>query len=133
MGKSFLIDTNVVIDFSHGIFSEESKNFVARILNKDPIISVITQIELLGFSIVPPQIEQFVYYSSIFGISDSIIEKTIEIRKSYRIKLPDAIIAATAMVNDLILLTRNVADFKNIENLKVINPHEIDDTKSSIF
>ena len=123
MGTSFLIDTNVVIDFSQGIFSEKSKNFVANILNKEPIISAITQIELLGFSVVSPQIESFVRYTSIIGINESVIEKTIEIRKHYRIKLPDAIIAATALTNNLTLLTRNIADFKNIENLNVINPH----------
>ena len=53
-----------------------------------------------------------------------IIEKTIEIRKSYRIKLPDAIIAATAFVHNLTLLTRNISDYKNIEELSVINPHD---------
>ena len=125
MGKSFLIDTNVVIDFSHGIFSEKSKDFVAGILNKEPIISAITQIELLGFSVVSPQIESFVRYTSIIGINDSVIEKTIEIRKHCRIKLPDAIIAATALTNHLTLLTRNIADFRNIENLNIVNPHEI--------
>ena len=123
MGTSFLIDTNVVIDFSHGLFSEKSKNFVASILNREPIISAITQIELLGFSVVSPQIESFVHYTSIIGINDSVIEKTIEIRKRYRIKLPDAIIAATALTNNLTLLTRNVADFRSIDNLNVINPH----------
>ena len=126
MGKSFLIDTNVIIDFSHGIFSEKSKNFVASILNKAPIISAITQIELLGFSVVSPQIESFVRYTSIIGINDSVIEETIRIRKYCRIKLPDAIIAATALTNNLTLLTRNMADFINIENLNVINPHEIE-------
>ena len=125
MGKSFLIDTNVIIDFSHGIFSEKSKDFVANILNKEPIISAITQIELLCFSVVPPQIESFVHFTAIIGINDSVIEKTIEIRKRYRIKLPDAIIASTALVNNLTLLTRNVADFKGIEDLSVVNPHEI--------
>ena len=125
MGKSFLIDTNVVLDFSHGIFSEKSKNFVANILNREPIISAITQIELLGFSVVPPQIESFVRYTSIVGINERVIEKTIEIRKHCRIKLPDAIIAATALTNNLTLLTRNMTDFRNIENLNVVNPHEI--------
>jgi predicted nucleic acid-binding protein len=125
MGKRFLIDTNVVIDFSHGIFSEKSKNFVANILNKEPIISAITQIELLSFSVVPPQIESFVRYTSIIGINDSVIGETIKIRKNCRIKLPDAIIAATALVHDLTLLTRNITDFKNIENLNVVNPYEI--------
>jgi len=126
MGKSFLIDTNVIIDFSNGIFSEKSKKIVAGILNMEPIISAITKIELLGFSVVPSQIESFVRYTSIIGISDSVIEKTIEIRKHYRIKLPDAIIAATALTNNLTLLTRNIADFRNIENLNVVNSHEIE-------
>ena len=125
MGTNFLIDTNVVIDFSHGIFSEKPKNFVANVLNKEPIISAITQIELLGFSVVPPQIESFVHYTSIIGINNSVIEKTIEIRKRYRKKLPGAIIAATALVNNLTLLTRNIADFKDIENLNIVNPHEV--------
>jgi len=125
MGKNFLIDTNVVIDFSHGIFLENSKKFVAEILNKKPIISAVTQIELLGFSVVPPQIEKFVRYASIFGINNKVIQKTIEIRKQYHIKLPDALIAATAIVYNLILLTRNVNDFKNIDKLSIVNPHEL--------
>ena len=48
--------------------------------------------------------------------------KTAEIRKAHKLKLPDAIIAATALVYDLTLLSRNVADFKNIVGLKMINP-----------
>jgi len=124
MGQRFLIDTNVVIDFSHGIFSANAKKFVANILNNEPIISAITKIELLGFSFVPSQIENFVHYASVIGVNDSIIDKTIEIRKHCRIKLPDAIIAATALVHDLTLLTRNITDFRNVQNLNVINPHD---------
>ncbi|MBS1751893.1 MAG: hypothetical protein JST63_18485 [Bacteroidetes bacterium] len=45
-------------------------------------------------------------------------------RKTYNIKLPDAIIAATALSYELILITRNTIDFKNINNLKLINPWE---------
>jgi len=41
-----------------------------------------------------------------------------------RIKLPDAIIAATALVHNLPLLTRNVADFQAITTLVVLNPHD---------
>jgi predicted nucleic acid-binding protein len=40
-------------------------------------------------------------------------------------KLPDAIIAATALVYDLTLITRNTSDFKNMEGLKVINPFDL--------
>ncbi|HVU55382.1 MAG TPA: hypothetical protein VHD83_10020 [Puia sp.] len=47
--------------------------------------------------------------------------KTVALRKNNKIKLPDAIIAATAIVNGLTLLTRNVADFQNISDLSFIN------------
>jgi len=44
--------------------------------------------------------------------------------KSKKIKLPDAIIAATAIVNNLVIITRNEKDFKNIENLEYLNPYK---------
>lgn len=43
----------------------------------------------------------------------------------HKTKLPDAIIAATALVYDLILITRNTADFKSIDGLKVVDPHSL--------
>ena len=45
----------------------------------------------------------------------------IEIRKIHRIKLPDAIIAATAIIYNMTVITRNVFDFKNIDGLTVLN------------
>ena len=67
----------------------------------------------------------FVNYSTVYGCEESIIMKTIEIRKQYKLKLPDAFIAATALVNNLTLLTRNLKDFKNIASLAVIDPHTL--------
>jgi len=52
--------------------------------------------------------------------------RTAEIRKSHLIKLPDAIIiAATALVYKLILITRNIEDYKDIEGLEIINPWKL--------
>jgi predicted nucleic acid-binding protein len=50
--------------------------------------------------------------------------KTADIRKNHKIKLPDAIIASTALVYDFILITRNTKDFKDIEGLELINPFD---------
>ncbi|MDQ8004032.1 MAG: hypothetical protein REI64_04465 [Pedobacter sp.] len=50
------------------------------------------------------------------------ITKTISIRKTKKIKLPDALLAATAIINDFTLLTRNVDDFVGIDDLKIENP-----------
>ena len=89
---------------------------------------MITEIELLCWK-TPTQkdievLHNFINYALVFELEKEIKLKTAEIRKTHKSKLPDAVIAATALVYDLILLTRNVSDFKNIDELKLINPHE---------
>ncbi|MEO6638846.1 MAG: type II toxin-antitoxin system VapC family toxin [Ginsengibacter sp.] len=91
-------------------------------------MSVITKIEVLRFNTTIPTykiLENFISICNVITIDDPVVDKTIELCKLYKIKLPDAIIAATAAVNNLMLLTRNVNDFKSINRLNIINPHEI--------
>ncbi len=58
-------------------------------------------------------------------MDENIVNYVIETRNKKKIKLPDAIVYATASINDLDLITINVDDFKNMEkNIKVINPFE---------
>lgn len=57
-------------------------------------------------------------------LTDAIIEQTILIRQNKKIKLGDAIIAATARVRNLEVLTHNIADFINIDGVKVSDPLE---------
>ena len=70
-------------------------------------------------------LQDFINNATVFGLEESIIVKTIAIRKNYGIKLPDAIIAATALTHGLILMTRNTKDFVTILDLEVLNPHEL--------
>ncbi len=67
----------------------------------------------------------FIEITSILPIDDIVIEKTIGIRQVKKIGLGDAIIAATALANNLILLSRNTSDFKEIEGLKVIDLYKV--------
>ncbi len=60
--------------------------------------------------------------AKVFDLTNNIVDASIEIRKNNKTKLPDAIIAATALVNDLCLITRNISDFKNIDGLELLNP-----------
>jgi predicted nucleic acid-binding protein len=60
------------------------------------------------------------------GTNGNEIFITINICRQSKIKLPDAIIAAIALVHNLTLLTRNVSDFKNISKLIYMNPWEIE-------
>lgn len=94
-----------------------------------PAVSVITEIELLCWKTANNQdlsiLKKFITDIHVFELDKSIKLQTVKIRKTYNIKLPDAIIAATAFANDVILLTRNIKDFKKVRKLKVINPFEI--------
>lgn len=125
MAKKYLIDTNVVIDFSEGRIPTRGRVFVAQVIDTEPIISVINKIELLGFSIVTTEIEELIDASTILDLSDDVVNKTIDIRKKSKLKLPDAIIAATASVHGLTILSRNVKDFERIQDLSVIDPYTL--------
>lgn len=56
---------------------------------------------------------------------EDIVNQTIAIRKQHKVKTPDANIAATAIVWGFTLITRNIRDFKNIQGLQLVNPHEL--------
>ena len=60
----------------------------------------------------------------VIGFSEEIVSKTIELKSKYNLKLADTIIAATAMVNELVLCTRNLKDFNKIRKLKLYNPFD---------
>jgi predicted nucleic acid-binding protein len=68
-------------------------------------------------------LHNFIYQTSVIELERDIKLKTADIRKNHRIKLPDAIIAATAAVYQLSLITRNSKDFENISDLIIINPY----------
>jgi len=67
-------------------------------------------------------LKNFINDALVIELEQPIKLKTADIRKAHRIKLPDAIIAATALVYDLTLLSRNLSDFGGISGLKIINP-----------
>lgn len=69
--------------------------------------------------------QSFVQSVEVLPLDEPVIQQTILLRQQHRIKLPDAIIAATALAHDLPLLTRNTSDFRAVPELQVLNPHEV--------
>ena len=126
MESRFLLDTNSVIYYTNDDLPQKTSDFLDKEIPKGIYLSVISEIELLGFNAASKQealvIESFVVGSSVIPLIRPIILKTIDIRKAYKIKLPDAIIAATALVYDFTLISRNDEDFRKITGLKYINP-----------
>jgi|SRR3989304_5541185 len=125
MGKEYLIDTNSVIDYLDNKLPEKANVLIDGIDSK---ISVITRMELLAWPGASEQqifiLNEFINASEVFALEEPVILKAIEIRKAHKTKLPDAIIAATALVNELTIITRNTKDFDKIEGLEVVNPYD---------
>ena len=129
MGKRYLLDSNTVIDFIARLYPENASERLNSIIDKEINVSVITQIEVLSFN--PDKDDNYAVLidffeaATIYELSSEIVSQTILLRQRKRIKLPDAIIAATALVNGFVLISRNTKDFKNIKGLDVLNPYEI--------
>ncbi|HET7117836.1 MAG TPA: type II toxin-antitoxin system VapC family toxin [Hanamia sp.] len=125
MGEKFLIDTNVLIGYVGKTLPGKAQKTLARIIDEEFNISFINKIEVLGHPSADKELREFIDLANMYDVTDAIIEKTIEIRKLHKTKLPDAIIAATALISNLTLTTRNISDFKNIPGLKLMNPWEL--------
>ena len=124
MGQKYFLDSNVIIDYLAGKLSDSGMKLVSNIVDQTPNISVISQIEILRFNDTPENeaiLENFINSSIIYPLSNSIVKRTIEVCKQMKIKLPDAVIAATALLEDFTLVTRNIDDFQNIPNLKLLD------------
>jgi hypothetical protein len=116
-GINYLVDTNFLIHLS-----EEDK-IVIPFLDDNISISYITELELLGvFSISKEQLknaQNLINDCIVLEMNSQIKQKVISLKQSYKIKLPDAIIAATAIVYNLPFITSD-ADFKKIKELQLI-------------
>ena len=129
MAERYLIDTSGVIKYLNITFPPDGINFLNIILEKESVISFISEIELQAWDPVDPDdmkiYHSFISKSIVFGVKDDVIKETIRIRKTYKLKLPDALIAATAIINDMILIADNDKDFAAVDELKYINPKRL--------
>jgi predicted nucleic acid-binding protein len=129
MGQRFIIDSNVLIDYTALRLPQKGSDFVEHIFNTDFLISVAVKIEVLGFNDAPAimaNMEEFVNTATVLPLDEAVTQQTILLRRQYKkLKLGDAIIAATALVYNLTLITRNTSDFKNIDGFKMVNPFDM--------
>ena len=126
MAATYLMDSNVLIDYTGRKFSGVPEQKLDAIFDDAFYFSIISKMEVLGYN-APAEILQnlsdFLATGEMLNISDEVANQTILIRRLLpQIKLPDVIIAASALANNHTLLTRNIDDFKNIPGLHLENP-----------
>ncbi|MDA0839937.1 MAG: type II toxin-antitoxin system VapC family toxin [Planctomycetota bacterium] len=125
---SHVCDSNILIYYLNSFLDTTAREVVDAAIEGGAVISVITRIETLGWQghDTPSfqEAEDLIQLFEIEPLTNSIVNETIRIRQQHNLKLPDAIIAATAIHLDLPLMTRNVSDFAKITSLRCVNPFE---------
>lgn len=116
---NLLVDTNILLYLLNG----DEK--ISTILSQSVVhISFITELELLCYPNLKEKesaaIHSLLAESKIYDINSQIKKNCIKIRKAYRLKLPDAIIGATALSFNLTLFS-NDSDFQRIKEIDTVN------------
>lgn len=117
-----LLDSNTIIYFASPGFADHRREY-----SEFPLAaSVVSRIEVLGYHSLEQDKEKDFedYFASILvlDMTSEVVERAIGLRQQRKIGLGDAIVAATALVHELTLATRNTKDFKWIDSLKLIDP-----------
>ncbi|MHB1420708.1 MAG: type II toxin-antitoxin system VapC family toxin [Bacillota bacterium] len=130
----YVIDTNVIIDTMRG--TSETVNFMTLMESREfqVLYSVIVEAELFSSQLLTEEdkkdLRQLLKLGVIVDVDSEVALKAAELRvlnrKLYerKMKLPDALIAATALLHSAVLVTRNVDDFKVLHQhgLQLYNP-----------
>jgi predicted nucleic acid-binding protein len=114
MAMKALFDTNILIDYLNG--RPEAETEIAR--HKSRLISVVTWMEVLAGAHNEAEedvIEMFLRDFTLVDLSRPIARAAVSLRRSRRIRLPDAIIWASAQHQSALLVTRNTKDFPRTE------------------
>lgn len=117
-----LLDSNIIILAA----LPENECLRTMIAQKAPAVSVVSQIEVLGYHALSKaekkHFEEFFSVAQVLTISEPVIAQAIQLRQKKNMSLGDALVAATALVHEKILLTHNPKDFAWIKALKVLDP-----------
>lgn len=119
----YTLDTNAIIYYLNddpdavatlrGVFAQDSPIYV----------STVTELELFAYPNLSRDeeslIESLLATISIIPLDSNVARLAALVRRHYRVKVPDSIIAATAMFTGSALLSRNTRDFRKIANLTV--------------
>ncbi|XCN72015.1 MAG: type II toxin-antitoxin system VapC family toxin [Candidatus Electrothrix aestuarii] len=117
-----LLDSNAII-YSVKPEFDTLRRFIAE---QNPSVSAISYVEVLGYhQLTEPDKDDFVEFfdtARIVPVTQSVLIQAVALRQQRKMSLGDAIIAATALLNELTLVTANVSDFRWVEDIKLMNP-----------
>ena len=125
---SKVLDTNILIYHLNDCLEDDAEQFLEKAFESNSYISVITRIELLGwFKHTEKSLSRAEELLNILNeqpLNEEVVKWCIQLRQKTKLKVPDAIIAATALHLKRPLMTRNIKDFQKVPHLQLFNPFE---------
>ena len=122
-----LLDSNIIIIASK--LAQVKLISYLRSNEENLHTSIISQIEVLGYhqlkQVEKTFLNNFFNTISIIPLNDLVAAKAIELRQRKPLSLPDAVIAATALIYDLTLFTENVKDYTGINGLRILSIRDV--------
>lgn len=117
-----LIDSNIILYASLPEYAG-LRDFIAA---QAPAVSAVSYVEVLGYHGLTATEESlfrdFFAVSTMLPIDQDVLDQAVTLRQQHRMSLGDALVAATALVHRLPLVTHNVSDFDWIEGLTLLDP-----------
>lgn len=117
-----LLDSNIII------YSAQPENeFLRRLIaERVPAVSAVSYVEVLGYHRLAEAerryFEAFFAEARVLPLTQPVLDEAVRLRQEKKIKLGDSLVAATALVHELTLVTRNVDDFIGVNDLRILNP-----------
>ncbi|HXR07527.1 MAG TPA: type II toxin-antitoxin system VapC family toxin, partial [Candidatus Acidoferrum sp.] len=117
-----LLDSNILIYAAN----KSTPEIESLATSADNAVAVVTRIEVYGFTRLKPEeqaaLDILFRRLTVHPLDEAVVARAIALRQQRKMGLADAIVAATALVHNLTLVTRNEEDFRHVTGLLLLNP-----------
>jgi predicted nucleic acid-binding protein len=119
-----LVDSNILI-YAAQLRHAQLRRFIA---DHAPAVSAVSYMEVLGYHQLDDEerqyFEEFFHLAQVLPLSQAVLDQAVALRQQRKMILGDALVAGTALVHGLTLVTRNTEDFHWVQGLWLLNPFD---------